>query len=145
MSLRAITRPATRRGSPASSPGSTRSASTRRAAISSRSGNLLGRAIARESKRQPLKTGSDPVTHAEPHRRGGGLCSPPLRSAGLKASEISRHGRAQRGRTFLGYAALISRILYFRALPRGVCTSTVSPFFLPRIALPTGDSFESLF
>ena len=40
------------------------------------------------------------------------------------------------------YAALMSRILYFRE-PRGVATSTVSPFFLPMIALPTGDSFES--
>jgi hypothetical protein len=29
--------------------------------------------------------------------------------------------------------------------PRGAATSTVSPFFLPMIALPTGDSLESLF
>ncbi len=28
--------------------------------------------------------------------------------------------------------------------PRGVATSTVSPFFRPMIAFPTGDSFESL-
>ncbi len=34
-------------------------------------------------------------------------------------------------------------ILYLSE-PRGVATSTVSPFFLPMIALPTGDSFESL-
>ena len=40
--------------------------------------------------------------------------------------------------------ALISRILNFID-PRGAATSTVSPFFLPMIALPTGDSFESLF
>jgi len=39
-------------------------------------------------------------------------------------------------------AALTSMILYFSA-PRGAATSTVSPFFLPMIALPTGDSFES--
>src|SRR6478609_4678287 len=31
------------------------------------------------------------------------------------------------------------------SLPRGAATSTVSPFFRPMIALPTGDSFESLF
>ena len=37
----------------------------------------------------------------------------------------------------------MSRILYFSD-PRGATTSTVSPFFLPMIALPTGDSFESL-
>src|SRR5207237_9909902 len=42
------------------------------------------------------------------------------------------------------HAALISRILNFIE-PRGASTSTVSPFFLPMIALPTGDSFESLF
>ena len=42
------------------------------------------------------------------------------------------------------HAALISRILNFSE-PRGAETSTVSPFFLPMIALPTGDSFESLF
>jgi hypothetical protein len=30
-------------------------------------------------------------------------------------------------------------------VPRGAVTSTVSPFFLPMIAFPTGDSFESLF
>ena len=42
------------------------------------------------------------------------------------------------------HAALISRILNFIE-PRGATTSTVSPFFLPMIALPTGDSFESLF
>ena len=41
-------------------------------------------------------------------------------------------------------AALISRILNFSA-PRGAATSTVSPFLRPMIALPTGDSFESLF
>ena len=39
---------------------------------------------------------------------------------------------------------MISRILNFID-PRGATTSTVSPFFLPMIALPTGDSFESLF
>ena len=37
---------------------------------------------------------------------------------------------------------MISRILYFSE-PRGVATSTVSPFLWPMIALPTGDSFES--
>ena len=42
------------------------------------------------------------------------------------------------------YAALISMILNFSLEPRGVATSTVSPFFRPMIALPTGDSFESL-
>jgi hypothetical protein len=31
------------------------------------------------------------------------------------------------------------------SVPRGAETSTVSPFFLPMIALPTGDSLESLF
>ena len=31
------------------------------------------------------------------------------------------------------------------SLPRGAATSTVSPFLRPMIALPTGDSFESLF
>ena len=36
----------------------------------------------------------------------------------------------------------MSRILYLSE-PRGAETSTVSPFFLPMIALPTGDSFES--
>ena len=40
-------------------------------------------------------------------------------------------------------AALISMILNLILLPRGVCTSTVSPFLWPRIARPTGDSFES--
>ena len=34
-------------------------------------------------------------------------------------------------------------ILNFRE-PRGAETSTISPFFLPMIALPTGDSLESL-
>ena len=43
-----------------------------------------------------------------------------------------------------GYAALISMILNFTFEPRGVMTSTVSPFLRPMIALPTGDSFESL-
>jgi hypothetical protein len=38
----------------------------------------------------------------------------------------------------------MSMILNFMA-PRGALTSTVSPFLRPRIALPTGDSFESLF
>src|SRR3954462_10267950 len=42
------------------------------------------------------------------------------------------------------YAALMSMILNF-SLPRGAATSTVSPFLRPVIALPTGDSFESLF
>src|SRR5262249_60869120 len=42
------------------------------------------------------------------------------------------------------YAALMSMILNV-SLPRGAATSTVSPFFLPMIALPTGDSLESLF
>ena len=42
------------------------------------------------------------------------------------------------------YAALISMILNF-IFPRGAATSTVSPFFFPMIALPTGDSLESLF
>src|SRR6476646_3285815 len=42
------------------------------------------------------------------------------------------------------YAALMSMILNFMA-PRGAETSTVSPFLWPRIALPTGDSFDSLF
>src|SRR5581483_3436539 len=41
-------------------------------------------------------------------------------------------------------AALLSMILNFRA-PRGAATSTTSPFWRPMIALPTGDSFESLF
>ena len=41
------------------------------------------------------------------------------------------------------YAALISMILNFTFEPRGVTTSTVSPFLRPMIALPTGDSFES--
>ena len=50
-----------------------------------------------------------------------------------------RHGERRPVRV---YAALMSRILYFRA-PRGAETSTVSPFFFPMIALPTGDSFES--
>ena len=35
-------------------------------------------------------------------------------------------------------------ILNFTFEPRGVTTSTVSPFLRPMIALPTGDSFESL-
>jgi hypothetical protein len=39
---------------------------------------------------------------------------------------------------------LISMILNL-SVPRGAETSTVSPFFLPMIALPTGDSLESLF
>ena len=38
----------------------------------------------------------------------------------------------------------MATILYFRA-PRGAVTSTTSPFLRPMIALPTGDSFESLF
>jgi hypothetical protein len=42
------------------------------------------------------------------------------------------------------YAALMSMILNL-IVPRGAETSTISPFFLPMIALPTGDSFESLF
>src|SRR5438105_13503578 len=42
------------------------------------------------------------------------------------------------------YAALMSMILNL-SLPRGAATSTVSPFLRPMIALPTGDSFESLF
>src|SRR2546430_5412404 len=42
------------------------------------------------------------------------------------------------------YAALISMILNF-IFPRGAAPSTVSPFFFPMIALPTGDSLESLF
>ena len=40
-------------------------------------------------------------------------------------------------RPVCAYAAWMSRILYFRD-PLGVVTSTVSPFFLPMIALPTG-------
>ena len=35
-------------------------------------------------------------------------------------------------------------ILNFTFEPRGVTTSTVSPFLRPMIAFPTGDSFESL-
>ena len=46
--------------------------------------------------------------------------------------------------TIQGYAALISMILNFSA-PLGAATSTTSPFFFPMIALPTGDSLESLF
>lgn len=40
-------------------------------------------------------------------------------------------------------AALISMILNLILLPRGVVTSTVSPFLRPRMARPTGDSLES--
>src|SRR5256885_15060141 len=59
------------------------------------------------------------------------------RAVSLKRSNTERHPSER-------YAALISRILNFIE-PRGAATSTVSPFFLPMIALPTGDSFESLF
>src|SRR5688500_13925101 len=51
-------------------------------------------------------------------------------------------GKALRQHGSEAYAAWMSRILYFKD-PRGAATSTVSPFFLPMIALPTGDSFES--
>ena len=51
-------------------------------------------------------------------------------------------GKALRQHGPEAYAAWMSRILYLSE-PRGVVTSTVSPFFLPMIALPTGDSFES--
>src|SRR5262245_65491492 len=44
---------------------------------------------------------------------------------------------------FEHYAALISRILNL-SVPRGAETSTVSPFLWPMMALPTGDSFDSL-
>src|SRR5436189_3106600 len=77
-------------------------------------------------------------------RRGGGLCSPPLERLWVDDPKKVIMAR-EAHRTFFGYyAALISRILNFIA-PRGASTSTVSPFFLPMIALPTGDSFESLF
>src|SRR5690606_7249229 len=39
---------------------------------------------------------------------------------------------------------LISTILYWM-MPAGTLTSTTEPFFLPRIALPTGLSLEILF
>src|SRR3954462_2516499 len=56
-------------------------------------------------------------------------------------SAAARHSRSFR---FHLYAALMSMILNL-SVPRGAETSTTSPFFLPMIALPTGDSFESLF
>ena len=42
--------------------------------------------------------------------------------------DVETSRRVARGRpdVLCDYAALMSRILYFRALPRGVCTSTVS-------------------
>ena len=49
--------------------------------------------------------------------------------------------RAEGARTSRGFDF---RILYFIE-PRGAVTSTVSPFLWPMIALPTGDSLESLF
>src|SRR3954454_13707369 len=77
-------------------------------------------------------------------------CSPRRRRAlaRLRSPRFETHPQpevvmARRGRAGL-HAALISRILYFIA-PRGAVTSTVSPFLWPMIALPTGDSFESLF
>ena len=42
-----------------------------------------------------------------------------------------------------GRAALISRILYFSACPWAWRPPRSSPFFFPRIARPTGDSFDS--
>src|SRR5262245_41388201 len=58
-------------------------------------------------------------------------------------SALSAPGRIRETRP--RYAALISMILNFTFEPRGVTTSTVSPFLRPRIAFPTGDSFDSLF
>ena len=73
-------------------------------------------------------------------RRGGGLCPASAhRRRDQNKSNSCKHFFEGR------QAALMSMILYLSALPRGVVTSTVSPFFLPMIALPTGDSFESLF
>ena len=74
------------------------------------------------------------------------LSSPPrfeLRAGPVYASPDagSNANGAKRARL---QAALISMILNF-ILPRGAATSTVSPFFLPMIAFPTGDSLESLF
>src|SRR5262249_2101558 len=86
------------------------------------------------------------------HGRAGGASSRagdrtpvPAARAGRDAAPgghcLKSSGRARRGGL---HAALISRILNFIA-PGGAVTSTVSPFFLPMIALPTGDSLESLF
>ena len=70
------------------------------------------------------------------------------RSAGFAPPELGKPGafaareRWREAPTAARYAALMSRILNLSE-PRGAATSTVSPFFLPMIALPTGDSFES--
>src|SRR6266508_5895838 len=74
-------------------------------------------------------------------RRGGGLCSPPHTHAPNRRISGKSSWRAKRAGL---YAALISTILNL-SVPRGAATSTVSPFLWPMMALPTGDSFESLF
>src|SRR6188508_1442393 len=74
-------------------------------------------------------------------RTGGQL---PL-VTGVTLLGLRLFGRAPEHRLqpFEHYAALISRILNL-SVPRGAETSTVSPFLWPMIALPTGDSFDSL-
>ncbi len=115
MSRRAIARPAMRRDVPASWPASSGSHSSRTAAISTRSGKRLGGAWVSVTV---------------------GGCRAPAEDTtfALRAGEAWPRP----------YAALISMILNLILLPRGVVTSTVSPFLRPRMARPTGDSFESL-
>ena len=97
---------------------------------------LVGRARARHLVGAAVDGDDSPGREAlRQHRRGESRAIRP-RPRRTSASGASVAGRP-------AYAALMSRILYFSD-PRGAATSTVSPFFLPMIALPTGDSFESL-
>ena len=81
--------------------------------------------------------GAGPEGIVRQHRPGrhGAASAVSCRGGRLRRRERQRPRRQ---------AALISMILNLTTEPRGVVTSTVSPFLRPMIALPTGDSFESL-
>src|SRR5206468_11906114 len=96
-------------------------------------------------RKEPRQEPGPPLgVRQQPHPRG--VVEERLRENGacfVEARTLQPHD-LHRGWSLRTQAALISMILNFRA-PRGANTSTISPFFLPMIALPTGDSFESLF
>ena len=89
---------------------------------------------ARAAPRAPAPAPAPPSWRAPPPDNAGAGSIPPLQTASRDRPNLPCRA----------YAALISMILNFTFEPRGVTTSTVSPFLRPMIALPTGDSFESL-
>ncbi len=112
---RAMTRPAMRRVSPESSPGSRPAKASCSGAIASRGWNLVGYAV--------------PVA-----RHAASLARRSVKTSPRLAALVPGRGR---------HAFSIARTLNFLE-PRGTATVTLSPGLWPMIARPTGDSLESL-